>query len=233
MQHQEELAGPMKRSQIDSLIYEAIEFLDAMNFKLPPWAKWEPAAWKGREKEAEEAFRCNLGWDLTDFGSGDFFKMGLLLFTLRNGTPGDASSKPYAEKAMIVRPGQVTPTHFHWRKTEDIINRGGGTLAMTLQMADEKDESRLSGKPFEVQVDGFTRLCQPGEAVRLAPGESICLTPRLYHSFMAEGAICLAGEVSSVNDDSNDNRFLHPCGRFPRIEEDEKPRYRLCTERPQ
>ena len=33
-----------------------------------------------------------------------------------------------------------------------------------------------------------------------------------------------------VNDDTRDNRFLEPLGRFPAIEEDEEPLYLLCNE---
>jgi D-lyxose ketol-isomerase len=40
------------------------------------------------------------------------------------------------------------------------------------------------------------------------------------------------GEVSSVNDDANDNRFHRPTGRFPAIEDDEPPLYLLCTDYP-
>jgi len=70
-----------------------------------------------------------LGWDITDFGGGDFLKKGLLLFTMRNGNLyDDRYTKPYAEKYLIVEEGQVTPFHFHWKKMEDIINRGGGNL---------------------------------------------------------------------------------------------------------
>ena len=42
----------------------------------------------------------------------------------------------------------------------------------------------------------------------------------------------LLGEVSQCNDDSNDNRFNPPMGRFPAIEEDEAPYRLLCTEYP-
>ncbi len=37
----------------------------------------------------------------------------------------------------------------------------------------------------------------------------------------------LVGEVSRVNDDSVDNRFLEDIGRFPAIEEDEGPLHLL------
>jgi D-lyxose ketol-isomerase len=122
----------MKRSIVDGLVDEAIEFFGVMNFKLPPWALWPPERWKEAGADASEAKAAKLGWDITDFGSGDFFKTGLLLFTLRNGS-GDGSL--YAEKIMISRDGQRTPFHFHWRKTEDIINRGGASLEMTLAKA--------------------------------------------------------------------------------------------------
>jgi len=223
----------MRRSEINSLILEALEFMSSKGFLLPTWAKWSPEDWKGRGPDCDEIRRCGLGWDLTDFGSGDFSKTGLLLFTVRNGRPADGpGAKPYAEKIMVVREGQVTPTHFHWRKTEDIINRGGGDLAMTLNMASKDDEGAFSKSPFQVSIDGVSRLCQPGERIVLKPGESVCLKPYVYHSFHAEGAMTLVGEVSSVNDDASDNRFLKPCGRFPKIEEDQPPRFLLCTEYP-
>lgn len=47
-----------------------------------------------------------LGWDLTDFGSGDFARRGLFLFTMRNGA-ARRDAKPYAEKIMIDRPAYI------------------------------------------------------------------------------------------------------------------------------
>ncbi|MCG8477795.1 MAG: D-lyxose/D-mannose family sugar isomerase, partial [Spirochaetales bacterium] len=168
-----------------------------------------------------------LGWDLTDFGQGAFDRRGLILFTVRNGLLGEPAGKPYAEKIMIVRDRQETPWHFHWQKMEDIINRGGGTLVLELSMADHESE-RLSDEPFSVSIDGIARACRAGERVELDPGESITLQPYLYHRFWAEGGDCLVGEVSKVNDDNIDNRFLEELGRFPDITEDETP-YRLLV----
>jgi D-lyxose ketol-isomerase len=51
----------------------------------------------------------------------------------------------------------------------------------------------------------------------------------LDHCFYGEegkGRV-LVGEVSSVNDDLNDNHFHGGLGRFPDISEDEAPRYLL------
>jgi hypothetical protein len=78
-------------------------------------------------------------------------------------------------------------------------------------------------------VDGVWRTVEAGGMIRLAPGESVSLEQRCYHSFWGEGRV-LVGEVSLVNDDHLDNRFFEPVGRFPEIEEDENPLYLLCND---
>ena len=172
-----------------------------------------------------------LGWDLTDFGSGDFEKIGLLLFTIRNGSSDAGDAKNYAEKIMIAQVGQVTPIHFHWSKAEDIINRGGGRLLMKIWQATE--DENLSEEPVTVQVDGITKTFQAGETVSFKPGESVTILPYTYHTFWAEDAPCIIGEVSRTNDDKSDNRFYEPAGRFPKIEEDERALHLLCNEYPE
>jgi D-lyxose ketol-isomerase len=56
----------------------------------------------------------------------------------------------------------------------------------------------------------------------------------VYHRFYGESGKgrVLVGEVSAVNDDRTDNRFYEPVGRFPEIEEDEKPLHLLVTDYP-
>jgi D-lyxose ketol-isomerase len=220
----------MKRSELNNYLQEAKAFFAKHQFELPPWAFWSPAQWRKKGPECAEIKRNKLGWDITDFGSGDFKKIGLLLFTVRNGCYGVQGGKPYAEKIMISRANQVTPAHFHWNKMEDIINRGGGDLVMRLWKADKKEG--LSKAGFTVQVDGVTRRMKAGGLVRLKPGESITLEPYIYHRFWAERSMCLIGEVSMVNDDANDNRFYDKVGRFPEIEEDARPLHLLCNEYP-
>ena len=221
----------MKRSEINALIRDSIEFFDAMGFKLPPWAYWKPEDWQGKPDTVEEIVDTMLGWDLTDFGSGDFENKGLILFTLRNGDFRDPeNSKGYAEKIMVVREEQETPYHFHWNKMEDIINRGGGNLVIELYASDESET--LSQEPVVVRVDGVKQTLDPGGKVILTPGESVCLEPYMYHRFYGQkgrGKV-LVGEVSAVNDDTADNRFLEASGRFPRIEEDEKPLHLLVND---
>lgn len=168
-----------------------------------------------------------LGWDITDFGSNDFKKVGLLIFTYRNGNlvNKDKYPKPYAEKLLLVDDGQELPYHFHWSKMEDIINRGGGNLLVELRTSDKNGE--FTDEPVKVGVDGKVITVKPGEILKIKPGESICLLPGQYHRLIGEpgtGKVMLF-EVSSTNDDTVDNQFHSVSGRFPNIEEDVDPTY--------
>ena len=103
----------MKRSEINQIMREAEKFLASKQFILPEWANWSLQDWKDHKGQTDYITERMLGWDITDFGSGDFNQVGLFLFTLRNGKYG-VDKKPYAEKIMIVGENQVTPWHFHW-----------------------------------------------------------------------------------------------------------------------
>lgn len=219
----------MKRSEINEIMANAKAFMEERKFFLPPWAYWSLSDWYEKKESASQVINNMLGWDITDFGSGDFYRRGLFLFTLRNGK-FNVDKKPYAEKIMIVEEEQETPMHFHWAKMEDIINRGGGNLVIELYNA-ASDES-LADTPVTLRTDGIMRTVQPGGKVVLQPGESICLEPGVYHRFYGEpgkGKV-LVGEVSMVNDDTSDNRFYETVGRFPTIEEDTEPLHLLMSD---
>ena len=222
----------MKRSEINKLQREAVEFFAEQNFHLPKWAYWTAEEWEQNRNNASEIIENKLGWDITDFNLGDFYTHGLLLFTLRNGNVRDPKGKTYAEKIMIVRESQITPWHFHWQKAEDIINRGGGNLIIELCNSNQKEQ--LDTTDVTVQIDGVTHTVKANAKVVLTPGESICLPQYLYHKFYGEKnkGWVLVGEVSQVNDDDKDNRFLNPLDRFSQIVEDETPLYYLCNEYP-
>jgi len=145
----------MKRSTINSYLKEARAFFEEQNFALPPWADWGLEDWKNTDADCRAIFQGGLGWDLTDFGSEDYEKRGLMLFTIRNGNPREPQ-KIYAEKIMVVGENQETPQHFHWDKAEDIINRGGGNLVIELWNSDA-DEGLLE-TPVEVMVDAIPRM---------------------------------------------------------------------------
>ena len=75
----------MKRSELNSIIEDTIKFMEDRGLPLPPIAYWGVPEWKAAGKENEEIVENMLGWDITDFGSGDFEKIGLTIFTFRNG----------------------------------------------------------------------------------------------------------------------------------------------------
>lgn len=221
----------MKRSEINAIMRDADEFIRAYGFHLPPFAYWTPEQWSAQDARAREIVDHHLGWDITDFGSGAYDRVGLFLFTVRNGVVDNLKTmqgKLYAEKIMLVGVDQITPLHFHWLKTEDIINRGGGKLVIQLYNSTAQDG--LADTEIHVSTDGVERVVPAGGKVVLEPGESITLTPRLYHTFWGEGERVLVGEVSSVNDDNTDNRFFEPVGRFPQIKEDQAPLHLLVND---
>ncbi|MYZ47071.1 D-lyxose/D-mannose family sugar isomerase [Propylenella binzhouense] len=220
----------MKRSAINAIIEDGRRAIDRFGFALPPFADWSPQEFGRRRERIGPILSARLGWDVTDFGSGEFRRTGLLLFTLRNGAPpaaGGSPRPPYCEKAMIVRRGQSCPMHKHAWKTEDIINRAGAVLAVEL-FGSGPDGAPASDAEVAVLADGRERRLGAGGRIRLYPGESVTLTPGIWHAFQAELGDVLVGEVSTVNDDLADNIFLDAVPRFPEIEEDEPP-FRLLV----
>lgn len=229
----------MKRSHINEIIKNGIEFCNAQNFYLPKWAYWSAQQWQQAGHEADEIRRCKLGWDVTDFNKGNFLEMGLLAFTIRNGDIADIAENPegksYCEKIIIIEEAQLIPTHFHWSKMEDIINRSGGELVIQLWNANRETEAVDETSDVVFSVDGIETTIPAGGTITLKPGESITISSYLYHNFIAKKGCgpVLCGEVSRVNDDNSDNRFSTPLPRFSEIEEDEAPLYLLCSEYPE
>ncbi len=231
----------LKRSVVNRSIEVAKEVFSRSGLHLPEFAFWTVDEWNGKGAEADEIRDCMLGWDVTDFGSGDFKNIGRTLFTLRNGRHDDPRyPKSYAEKFILDPEGQRAPAHFHRSKREDIINRGTGFIVLELTRSD------VHGNPAKgsltVAIDGVSRTLSSGDRVKLKPGQSICIHPGTIHQFWGEGGYGfviggmmygVSGEVSSVCDDRNDNVFIagNSC-RFPKIEEDENPRHFLCQEYP-
>ena len=222
----------MKRSEINAIMRDAKKLFADYRISLPPFVLWTPEEWKTKGAEVQEIKDNMLGWDITDFGQGDFSKVGLFLITIRNGNQKMAAKYPktYAEKLMIVREKQITPMHFHWNKMEDIINAGGGNLVIKLY--NSTPDEKLADTDVVVTMDGVQHTFPAGTEVVLNPGQSITLTPGLFHRFWGEegkGTV-LVREVSMCNDDANDNCFYDPAGRFPEIIEDEAPLHLLCNE---
>jgi D-lyxose ketol-isomerase len=163
----------------------------------------------------------NPRWDITDFGLNDFENHGLVLINL-------AEEPEYCEKLMYARDAQKTPLHTHAKKKEDIICRHG---TLVLELWRGHPETTPQGDVFPVRINGASVSHRSGETLTLKAGERITLTPGIYHAFWAGGPDCIIGEVSTANDDANDNFFVSPeIGRFPHVEEDEPALVKLLSD---
>ncbi|SFC64529.1 hypothetical protein SAMN05421747_11741 [Parapedobacter composti] len=159
-------------------------------------------------------------WDVTDFGLGIFHRQGLVLVNL-------AVEPEYCEKLMYAWRDQTTPAHYHKLKKEDIICRAG-ELAVTLW---GEDPGAIQQEYISVKINGKHQPVKNGEPVVLKAGERITISPLLWHAFHPISPECIIGEVSTANDDMNDNFFWNSeIGRFPEIEEDEPPLVKLLSE---
>ena len=159
-------------------------------------------------------------WDVTDFGLGDFSSYGLVLVNL-------AEEEEYCEKLMYASRNQRTPVHAHKVKKEDIIVRMG---ELSIQL--------WCGRPDRPQAESFSlkrnreeMTLSHGEVVTLAAGERITIPPGIFHEFWPESDSCIIGEVSTANDDLNDNYFINPdIGRFSEVIEDEPRLLKLVSD---
>ncbi len=225
----------MKRSEINSALRELEAMAAQCRFVLPPFCAFTPEEWRSKGHDYDEIRDNMLGWDITDYGMGNFNKIGFSLITIRNGNlkMREKYAKTYAEKLLYLKEGQYSPMHFHWSKMEDIINRGGGNVLIRVYNSTPGEDLDRTGD-VHIHKDGREIIVSAGAQVRLTPGESISIQPYLYHDFEVEpgSGPVLLGEVSQCNDDNADNRFYEKLGRFPAIEEDEPPYRLLCNEYP-
>lgn len=160
-------------------------------------------------------------WDITDFGLGHFNQQGLVLINL-------AEEKEYCEKLMYAEASQMTPAHYHRQKKEDIICRTGQLI---IQLWAPGPQPK-SGGELQAKVNGHWRTLAGGSRLLLQAGERITLEPLMWHAFWPASPQCIIGEVSTANDDANDNFFDNPdIGRFPGIEEDEPAMIRLVSDK--
>lgn len=224
----------MKRSQINAAIAKAKKRLEEFKISLPMFGYWTPEDVLENKSKMSRIKERMLGWDVTDFGTGDFDSCGAVLFTVRNGDKNDKENRaPYAEKYIILsdETEQKIPLHYHIDKTEDIINRGGGILSVVLyNKAEDGGLDRESD--VTVYMDAVKHVVPAGSIIEVTPGNSITLEPFVYHTFCAKrgAGLLIVGEVSKVNDDNNDNVFYEKSERFCGIDEDEKPIHLLVNE---
>jgi len=224
----------MKRSQINHAIKRAMGRMKEYKISLPCFGYWTKEDWENQKDISSRVRERMLGWDVTDFGQGDFNHCGATLFTVRNGDKDDSEQKmPYAEKYIILsdETEQEIPLHYHILKSEDIINRGGGILVVELYNKTE-DGDLDKENDVVVYTDSIKNVLKPGEPIEIAPGDSITLEPFVYHRFYAkkDEGLLIVGEVSKVNDDNTDNVFFKESKCFSEVEEDEAITYPLVNE---
>ena len=160
-------------------------------------------------------------WDVTDFGLGNWAAHGLVLINLAN-------EAEYCEKLMYAQQGMVTPCHCHAKKKEDIICRAG---RLALRAWPKRPDKVAVNTVFAMKINGTFKDVTAGGLLSLEAGERITIATGVFHEFWPLSAEAVLGEVSTVNDDDNDNHFTNSqIGRFPQIDEDEPAIVRLASD---
>ena len=219
----------MYRSEINKLIDKSITFAEHVGFVLPPFAKWTVDDWKSKGSDGEHIniYKSGLGWDVSDYGFGEFLKTGIIALTIRNGIEKIYKhEKTYAEKLLFLEPNQNVPIHFHPFKIEDLINRSGDVFYIKLYNVNE-DNSIDMESPVPTFMDGRTFTVNPGEIITVKPGESITLMPRQYHQFWTEKEKTLFGEVTMTD---NTHHFYNCKPSETKIIEDVPLKYLLTSD---
>ena len=62
----------MKRSEVNKALRELEAMCEAYHCYLPPFCHFTPKEWEDKGHEYDEVRDCCLGWDITDYGQGDF-----------------------------------------------------------------------------------------------------------------------------------------------------------------
>lgn len=161
-------------------------------------------------------------WDVTDFGLGDFKNVGLILINL-------AEEVEYCEKLMYAAKGQTTPSHAHKKKKEDIICRTG---ELVIKLWSQDPAKNKNNDNFNVKINGTYTPVTSGDHINLKAGERVTIEPGIWHEFYPASDECIIGEVSTANDDLNDNFFSDEnIGRYAEIIEDEPAIVKLLSDK--
>lgn len=162
----------------------------------------------------------NAKWDVTDFGLGEFTQFGLVLVNL-------CEEVEYCEKLMYARKNMTTPAHYHKKKKEDIICRTG---EFCIHLWDDKLSDKSS--QIKVKINNEWMSFDSNTQVIIKAGERITLFQGINHAFWPTTDECIIGEVSTANDDLNDNFFDNlNIGRYPHVEEDEAASVKLLSDK--
>ena len=171
----------MKRSAVNQAIAWPRTICKKTISICPNTPYWPLETWKANAGKLDTVRKVMLGWDITDYGLNDFEHIGSVLYTVRNGSIEDKNvGVPFCEKYIVMRDGQRLTNHYHVAKTEDIINRAGGTLRLYLWKVDPAT-GKMTDEDVDVYMDGVLHTFKAGEEVLVEPGNSISLTPYIAH----------------------------------------------------
>lgn len=65
----------MKRSEINKALRDMENLINEYKFSLPPFCHFTPEEWQSKSSEYDEVRDNMLGWDITDYGLGDFQRL--------------------------------------------------------------------------------------------------------------------------------------------------------------
>lgn len=234
--------GALKRSFINEKFRQAIEAVKRSGYPVPEYMMWSPEDWATKSREYQEIVDCQMGWDITDFGSGDFGKDGLVTFNPLNGKYGDARYvRPYGERLCFSWPGSNGgPLHYHRGKMEDLQNWSEGSMYVRHWNVTPYGERDFDSMVM-VRIDGRRYMVKPGEIIEVKHHQRICSMPFIAHEGVAVDDVpydpdALPGfcvELSSVVNDRVDNIYFEPWRKWDvDVIEDEPAQFCRVNEYP-
>jgi D-lyxose ketol-isomerase len=93
----------VKRSEINEIMAEADAMMRSFGFVLPPFAYWTPDEMKARRGAIDAIVSGRMGWDITDYGQGDFEAGPVPVHAEERAAfgPAGGGGMCYAEKLLI------------------------------------------------------------------------------------------------------------------------------------
>ncbi|RYE17979.1 MAG: D-lyxose/D-mannose family sugar isomerase, partial [Sphingobacteriales bacterium] len=111
----------------------------------------------------------------------------------------------------------------HQKKKEDIICRNG---ELVIQFWSADPDKLPTDDTLDVKINGLYQTINSGDKITLQSGERVTIVQGVWHEFYPTSDQCVIGEVSTANDDLNDNFFFNKeVGRFSDVTEDEEKQY--------
>ena len=215
----------MQRSEVNCLQREALRAFAEHRFALPPFATWNEAEWRNNPEAACYCHAHQMGWDITDFGSGDFAPRARDLPRPER-RQGFSTEKPYAKPPVVPRSTRrrIISTASRWRTSSAAAAQPDPELAKYVDGA-------LAEQPVTVTVDDGSASPAPASRSSASPARAspsparsgTAFTPKRATGRVRRGG--LAGERRPYP-----QLFLRKGRPVRGIEEDQEKLYPLWNE---